>query len=217
MIWARSQVPPPAMIDDEFLLDNGEGTQPPHLSPQIGTFIYSNRLFDILDDILVAFYMDKNQKPLQADKQAMSCDELSDVLRFNMELNKFNDAIPEWLSINGLVGATVDPRIELGVKMLYSRYGSLAMNPVNMLIRRRLLYIRVFLLRPVLLFVAQQSPGILSSPRHDDTRMEQRLASEASRLCVSTAQTLMAHIHENMYNFYWTSISHKLHCEFSLC
>lgn len=79
----------------------------------------------------------------------------------------------------------------------------------------RLLYIRIFLLRPILLLVAQASNNTEAKDHKNEDRLENQLAVEACKLCVSTAQTLIEHIYENMNNFYWTSISHKLHCKAS--
>lgn len=121
MILARSQIPPPQLLDDEFLLEDGEGHQPAHMSPQLGSFVYSNKLFDILDSILVTFYVNKKHQSPFADKPSMSCNELSDVVRFNMELDKFSDSIPDWLAVNHPQGPPRDPKIELGAKILYSR------------------------------------------------------------------------------------------------
>lgn len=121
MIWAQSQVPMPQMIDDEYLLEDGEGSQPPHISPQLGTFVYSNKLFDILNDILAAFYVKRKHELPQSDARSWSCDELNTVLRFNKELNEFRASIPGWLAVPQQSESIRDPKIELGAKILYSR------------------------------------------------------------------------------------------------
>ncbi|KAL6360874.1 hypothetical protein LRP88_06582 [Fusarium phalaenopsidis] len=182
MISTKSKVPMPLMIDDEYLLEDGEGRQPSHLNPQLASFVYSNKLFDILHGILVSFYEKKNTVFRRLDTQFWSCDQLNTVLELNMALNEFRDSLPGYLSVPPQMEAPRNPRIELGAKILYSR----------------LLYIRILLLRPVLLLLAQTS----NTPQvgHDD-RLEHQLALKACKLCVSAAQTLIAHIHENIYAF----------------
>jgi hypothetical protein len=81
----------------------------------------------------------------------------------------------------------------------------------------RFLYIRIFLLRPILLLVAEVAtnpPG--EKKPYKNESLEQQLALKACSLCVSTVQTLIAHIYKNMDSSYWTSISHKIHCKTSL-
>ncbi|KAH7142956.1 fungal-specific transcription factor domain-containing protein, partial [Dactylonectria estremocensis] len=196
MISAQSKVPMPLMIDDEYLVEDGEGSQPSHLNSQLSSFVYSNKLFDILNDILVAFYMKKNTIFQKSDTHSCDCDELNTILKFNRALYEFRDSLPSYLAIPQQSESPRDPKIELGARILYSR----------------LLYIHIFLLRPILLSVTQASNDTQSL---DDDRLEHQLALKACRLCISRAQTLIAHMYENMDSSYWTSISHKIHYAFS--
>lgn len=106
----------PLMIDDEYLLEDGEGVQPAHINSKMGCFVYSNKLFDILNDIVVSFYLKKNTI-------AWSCEEMSLVMKYNMRLNKFWESVPSYLAGQGTFATTLeDDAIALGGKILYSRY-----------------------------------------------------------------------------------------------
>jgi hypothetical protein len=56
MISKQWNVQAPAMIDDEYLLMDGEGFQPTDVPSRMGLFVYSSKLFEILDEILSTFY-----------------------------------------------------------------------------------------------------------------------------------------------------------------
>lgn len=112
----------PQMIDDEYLLEDGEGSQPSHVNPQLGSFVYSNKLFDILNDILVSFYDKKNTLFIRSEMHSWPCKELDAVLRFNMALDGFQDSLPSYLTIPQKSESTEDSKIDIGAKILYSRY-----------------------------------------------------------------------------------------------
>ncbi|CAG9986794.1 unnamed protein product [Clonostachys byssicola] len=203
MIYGRSKIPLPLLIDDEYLLENGEGSQP-HKPAEISSFVYSCQLFDILNEILSSFYSDKSNEPQPSNPPSTTYQELSTVMRLNSALDDFQDTLPSYLVISPDSANPITPvhdKVALGAKILYSRF----------------LYIRIFLLRPILLLVAEVStnPPGEKNPYKSDS-LEQQLAFKACSLCVSTVQTLIAHIYKNMDSSYWTSISHKIHCKTSL-
>lgn len=122
MISYQSRVPLPQMIDDEYLLEDGEGSQPSHVNPQLGSFVYSSKLFDILNDILVSFYVKTNTVFLRSETRSWSCEELDAVLRLNMALNEFQDSLPSYLTVPQKSETTKDSKVDIGAKILYSRY-----------------------------------------------------------------------------------------------
>ncbi|KAM5369018.1 hypothetical protein ACJZ2D_009221 [Fusarium nematophilum] len=203
MISTPTEVPLPQMIDDDYLLEVGEGAQPSRLNSQIGAFVYSNKLFDILNDILGTFYTGKSTLFQRKHTCDWGFQDLETVLRFNRALNEFWHSLPRYLANHGEAETSnnsQEARVALGAKILYSRF----------------LYIRIFLLRPILLLVAQKSNNTQSRGDFNrDDGLEQQLASTACALCVSTTQTLIAHISKNMDNSFWTSIAHKIHYAFS--
>ncbi|CAH0044582.1 unnamed protein product [Clonostachys solani] len=193
MIYGCSKVPLPLQIDDEYLLEDGEGSQP-HQPAQMSSFVYSSKLFDILNEILTSFYFDKSNEPQPPNTPSASYRELSTVMRLNSALDDFQDTLPSYLVISPDSANPITPvqdKIALGAKILYSRF----------------LYIRIFLLRPILLLVAEVStnpPG--EKKPYKNESLEQQLALKACSLCVSTVQTLIAHIYKNMDNAFSCAI-----------
>uniref|UniRef100_A0A8H7K6U5 Zn(2)-C6 fungal-type domain-containing protein n=1 Tax=Bionectria ochroleuca TaxID=29856 RepID=A0A8H7K6U5_BIOOC len=202
MIHGRSNIPLPLLMDDEHLLEGGEGSQP-HQPAQMSSFVYSCKLFEILNEILFSFYSDKSNESQPPNPSSAPYQELSTVMRLNSALDNFHDTLPSYLVISPDSANPITPvhdKITLGAKILYSRF----------------LYIRIFLLRPILLLVAEVAtnpPG--EKKPYKNESLEQQLALKACSLCVSTVQTLIAHIYKNMDSSYWTSISHKIHYAFS--
>ncbi|KAH8897411.1 hypothetical protein GQ53DRAFT_803376 [Thozetella sp. PMI_491] len=141
------RIPLPLIIDDEYLLEDSEGSQPSHLNAQVGSFVYSSKLFDILNEILSSFYVEKSTMFQPSSTPSSSYQELDTVMRLNGALNEFQEKLPSYLVISpdsANPKTPVDDKIALGAKILYSRF----------------LYIRIFLLRPILLLVAQSSTNI---------------------------------------------------------
>lgn len=99
MISARSGVPIPSLIDDEYLRVQGEGTQPAGTPSGLGLLAYSSRLFVILDDILSDFYSSNpgcNVTEMAADEiQVQKI--LSDIMSRNRRLDEFLEQIPDYM------------------------------------------------------------------------------------------------------------------------
>lgn len=55
-----SAVPRPRMVDDMYLSQDAEGDQPPGCPSQLGLFVMTIELVEILSDILDAFYSDND-------------------------------------------------------------------------------------------------------------------------------------------------------------
>ena len=134
MISDAWNVQAPAMIDDEYLLMEGEGFQPAHLSSRMGLFVYSSKLFEVLNEVLSAVYtkdavmMSSKQNNPETRSQKM----LMKVVGFNRRLDKFIASIPEYLRPM----VTSNPQdqqkenyIKIQEKVLYCRYVSL--NPTR--------------------------------------------------------------------------------------
>lgn len=85
----------PAMIDDEYLLQDGIGTQPPHVPSRMGLFVSSLRLFDILDEILSVCYL----KPVGVALSRNSSHLLVETLRLNGALDDLYESLPTYLKL----------------------------------------------------------------------------------------------------------------------
>lgn len=103
MLPCRSRVPLPITIDDEYLLEIGEGTQPPGSPCRLGLFVYTIRLLEILDEVLKSFYaQDAQEQVMDIDNQTkMPLLDLDEMLRLNSQLDLFLDGLPDYLTIQG--------------------------------------------------------------------------------------------------------------------
>lgn len=90
----------PAIIDDQYLSTEGEGVQPLGLHSRMYLFVYSLRLFDIMDEILSEFYL------LQGGKSGSNSSKffdpwsvrvLGNILTINGKLDDFRDSVPQIL------------------------------------------------------------------------------------------------------------------------
>ncbi|PVH74426.1 hypothetical protein DL98DRAFT_429464 [Cadophora sp. DSE1049] len=140
MITRSWDIPIPLLIDDEFLQIDGDGHQPSNIPSRMGLFVYSSKLYDILDKILITFYVEpETSKPISTDDSLQKL--LSNVLTFNRQLDGFHNSAPEYLRLPAKVahsGIHMNSNIQLQAQILNCRF----------------LYTRVILLRPLLLLSA---------------------------------------------------------------
>jgi hypothetical protein len=89
-----------SVIDDEFLLHHGEGTQPVNLPSKMSLFVYSTQLFDILEEVLSTFYYNGTKQPFFHGEglDMWSREALSKVLQIDSKLVQFKAALPEIFS-----------------------------------------------------------------------------------------------------------------------
>jgi hypothetical protein len=109
------------MIDDENLSMSGEGSQPPTKPTAMGLCVYSCGLFEILADILMAFYSPKlsSSSVPPGDKQGL----LTQVLAFEARLDRFFNSVPQNLRTDvGNVPLTQEGNLTLQREVLHSRY-----------------------------------------------------------------------------------------------
>lgn len=98
MILTSFTTKAPSMIDDEYLLIDGEGAQPPTKPTFMGLCVYSCALLDILADVLVTFYSPKMDNDFASpDKQHTM---LTQVLTFNSRLDRFLSSVPQGLKVH---------------------------------------------------------------------------------------------------------------------
>lgn len=84
----------PTLIDDEYLLEDGEGSQPKDKPSRMGLFVFSCDLFQILHDILSKLYMPDQSR---LTTESWTIEGLSDVLGLNLKLDKFRQSLPAYL------------------------------------------------------------------------------------------------------------------------
>jgi hypothetical protein len=125
MISAGSwDTPAPAMIDDEYLRVDGEGTQPSRSHSIMCLFAYSTQLFEIMDEILSSFYIqDSTRKNRQKDKNTdgqWSIDDLTNILIINTKLDQFASTLPQFLKVEDQQSVS-QTHATLQAKVLQSR------------------------------------------------------------------------------------------------
>ncbi|GAD92952.1 hypothetical protein NECHADRAFT_75561 [Paecilomyces variotii No. 5] len=127
MVGKSWNVPVPSMIDDEYLLNNGEdGVQPEHVPSRMGLFVFSCPLFEILADVLGYFYIDDgaNGYPKHLGSETCNKEVLTQVLDFNRRLDNLFDSIPEYLQTTKIirtVNADKNSSVNLQQQVLYCR------------------------------------------------------------------------------------------------
>jgi hypothetical protein len=112
----------PSLIDDVYLREEGEGVQPQHMPSRMGLFVFSCRLFEILDDILSSFYAgDPSTHPISESRlQNM----VLEVLSFNRRLDSFFTSTPDYLKTTRSSQVVISERnsyINLQQQVLYCR------------------------------------------------------------------------------------------------
>ncbi|KAH7477397.1 hypothetical protein FOMA001_g10491 [Fusarium oxysporum f. sp. matthiolae] len=191
-VWSR--VPLPITIDDEYLLEIGEGTQPPGSSCRLGLFVYTIRLLEILDEVLKSFYaQDAQEQVMDIDNQKKKpLLDLDEMLRLNSQLDVFLDGLPDYLTLQGTStdSDVQQDNILLQPRILYCRF----------------LYTRLLLLRPLTL--AADFSVTIGSSHHKD--FDEAVVKEMTQECQETAHKLILVLHQGLGTVYrcsaWWSV-----------
>jgi hypothetical protein len=204
----------PSMIDDELLRTSGEGIQPPTKLTVMGLCVYSCGLFEILADILVAFYSPKcSGKSTSRDgKHSL----LTQVLAFDARLDRFFDSVPQSLRTGvGNGSSTPDWNITLQREVLNCRYSSQHQTRFTVLtVSFRFLYTRLLSLRPLLLTTMTMGVNnIQTTVESNIGQLEDHLSQRACSLCISTAHRLIETIYVHLDNLYRSSGWHSVYCK----
>ncbi|SMR48120.1 unnamed protein product [Zymoseptoria tritici ST99CH_1E4] len=190
IIGHSTSVPIPSMVDDEYLSDRIEATQPKEALSRLGLFTSSCGLFEILDEILDLFYRDRG-----GNSATQAAELVAPVLNFNRRLDKFAETVPEYLRVQGRESPpSTEDHIQLQQQVLFCRY----------------LYVRLLSLRPLLL---------MASKREARPPMHNVLGDEVIRACcnscVSTACRLIDSVYANLGTLYRSSGWHSVYFTFS--
>jgi len=98
MITRSWDTPCPLMIDDEFLQADGDGQQPLDTPSRMGLFVFSSKLYDILDKILITLYTEPDAETTLSKNNNLP-KLLSNALIYNRQLDDFYNSIPEYLRL----------------------------------------------------------------------------------------------------------------------
>ncbi|OHF03724.1 hypothetical protein CORC01_01043 [Colletotrichum orchidophilum] len=184
-------VPPPEAIDDEHLSETSEGLQPPRRPSYLAFFIHSVALFDVLSDILARFYTDGDSALEQRPSS------LSDVLQLSSKLDDLGSSFPTYL------------REDANLTQLDENLRGCLQMQANIL---KLLWIRLLLLRPLLLAEAKHGrrPGTSSTPGAMPPTLRESLGHSANVLCLSTAHGVLQELYEKLGSVRQNSAWHVL-------
>jgi hypothetical protein len=102
MVHGLNVVPVPQNIDDAYLQTQGEGQQPAGVPSQLGLFVYSCTLLDILRHVLQFVASWEPGADVAAVGDAMSQREtmIIRVLEMNGQLDNFLSNLPDYLATN---------------------------------------------------------------------------------------------------------------------
>ncbi|KZL67492.1 transcriptional regulatory protein, partial [Colletotrichum incanum] len=190
LLSRQYSVPVPATVDDEHLSETTEGVQPPDRPSYLVFFVQSLALFDILNEILAKFYSDGDYV---LERRA---ENLNNVLQLSSKLDMLSDSLPDYLR----EGADL-------TKFNDELKGCLQMQ-ANIL-KSRLLWIKLLLLRPLLLAEAQQI-GYLRPNKPDPSTLRESFGHAANMLCVTTAHSVLQEMYEKLGSVRQNSAWHVL-------
>lgn len=118
-------VPTPKLIDDEYLSNTIENEQPEGIPSNLGMFVSSCKLFELLEEILRSFYSGDPTPDLSKHETASSMAKslIEPVLQYNRRLDDFLNTVPPYLRIsdNADVFAFNNNSLDLQKQVLYSR------------------------------------------------------------------------------------------------
>ncbi|KAI1329218.1 putative transcriptional regulatory protein [Xylariaceae sp. FL0255] len=173
-----TSVPLPAQIDDQYLLENGNGVQPLEKPSVIGAFVATIQIFGVFEQMVKLTYTSWTQ-PLQLH-------ELTEVIRLSETLDQIERGLPSHLKYSSdIVPDTRDSIFKLQAEGVITR----------------ILCTRLILLRPNVLAAARHSllsPSSQADASEHRTSLQTVLSTEVSTLCVQAALSTISTLHANL-------------------
>ncbi|KAF7915571.1 hypothetical protein BELL_0497g00010 [Botrytis elliptica] len=202
-------VPEPSIIDDQYLTADFHqvpGAQPSGAHSRMNLFVYSLRLFDIMDEILSNFYVFQGSKSESDSTKSFdpwSVGDLASILTINAKLDDFRESVPQiFKDVTSFA---------LGTDAFAP--GQLHVVLQSKVLRSRFLLVRILLLRPILLAsVFKEKSALLAK---SEPGLTKDLAVGVCTLCVKSAHLLVETIHENLNTEYRSSGWHTVYFAFA--
>ncbi|KAI0190618.1 putative transcriptional regulatory protein [Xylaria flabelliformis] len=179
MVEVDCTVPFPSNIDDEYLKEEGIGTQPIGTPSIIEACLVSINIFQVIEDA-------RKLKPCFSE-QDIDLNELTQVLQLNGQIDKIEGSLPPHLK-TCVIGTPSTPRDQV---LRLQAEG----------VMTRMLYARLFLLRPYVLSAARRS--LLNSATDDSlsqapSSLHSTIRTEISKTCVQAATSAISTLHTNL-------------------
>ncbi|KAK1239806.1 hypothetical protein MKX08_007248 [Trichoderma sp. CBMAI-0020] len=189
MVNRSYSTPMPSLIDDEYLRTDGDGIQPDGTNSRMGLFVYSCKLFEILDDILSTFY--SVSASVDSVSESRLQDMVSEVLSFNRRLDNFITSLPDYLKTAQSSQVFMTERNSwknLQQQVLYCRF----------------LYTKLLSLRPLLLLATKRGPkvAVVASTEENLSLLDDHITNRYCDLCINTAHRLIETIFEHLDTAY---------------
>ncbi|KAF6832159.1 transcriptional regulatory protein [Colletotrichum musicola] len=194
LISRPNSIPVPATIDDEYLSETVEGEQPRNRPSYLVFFVHSLELFDVLGDVLAKFYEDADDHTAGELSQS-----LSDVLRLSSRLDDISDSFPPYTREEACL-TDYDDDLAACLQMQAN------------ILKSRVLWIRLLLLRPLLLAEARRDGRSRNDKGLPDSSptLQGSLGRAANALCVDTAHAVLQEMYEKLGSVRQNSAWHVL-------
>ncbi|WQF75370.1 hypothetical protein CDEST_00384 [Colletotrichum destructivum] len=179
LLSRQYSVPTPATIDDEHLAETTAGVQPSDRPSYLAFFVRSLGLFDVLNEILAKFYSDGDYA---LERRA---EYLNDVLQLSSKLDDLSASMPDYL------------REDADLSHLDEEISSCLQMQAN-IIKSRVLWIRLLLLRPLLLAEARKGNRSRLAAVPGSSNLGESLGHAANMLCVATAHSVLQELYEKL-------------------
>ncbi|KAK3985203.1 activator of stress genes 1 [Cladorrhinum sp. PSN332] len=200
---ATSQLPLPLPIDDEYLSATEEGSQPDGVPSRLDLAIYSHKTVAIME----AMHSQDRTHRLKINHGTVehSVPDPSGILRLNSMIDDFLDGLPEHLRPNADYSRMMVRQEDIPYFMMQSQ-----------VLKSRLLFLRLLLLRPSLLAEARRwatpEPGVAQTP---SSMLQERLHLEICALCLDTVHAVLEKTHAALGSQYQLPEWYALHFSFA--
>ncbi|KUJ21336.1 uncharacterized protein LY89DRAFT_715544 [Mollisia scopiformis] len=189
MISSSTRVPLPILMDDEYLLSDGEGRQPVNTVSYLGLFLWSLKLFDIMSEVLALSNRQK-EDATQSNEAGIPwwrSHLLDDILKIDRTLDHFLETLPSHLRPQQISGENrTDDRDNMQWRQAK-------------ILQCRRLYVRALLLRPVLLSAAQAHKSNPFHPATSSNELGERVATQVCIKCIETVHELVTAIYSSLH------------------
>ncbi|KAL6696859.1 fungal-specific transcription factor domain-containing protein [Trichoderma pleuroticola] len=196
-ITVPNLVSTPQAIDDEYLQEEGEGSQPVDKPSRLDFFRYYRHMCDVPRDIAANIHLLGQNLGGQRSNSLLT-QYISEIPKYCHQLDEFLGNLPSHLQEAN----------EHAVDECFQIQGQI--------LRTRSIYVKLTILRPCLL-ASVANPSIRSELRKARTgnqNLTMGLLHEVNKLCVTTAQTVIDKVHKNIHIVYRASTWHTLRVTF---
>lgn len=176
-----NQAPVPQPIDDQYLSRTKEGRQPDSIPSIIALPIHTVKLAPILDDCRAVSIARGSQASGYRGPDPLT------VLSINSRLDQYLDDMPEHLKVDADMSKYAIGEAEIFTFRMQGH-----------VLRTRVMYARLALLRQTLLVDAQRWAAPAQTNNNSTFRLNEKLHDEICALCLTTAHAVLEEVHANL-------------------